>query len=91
MSHDPDNPAEGHDDALSRGSSLMYEWAPQAVIDADVYWSNYSGLHADKAAKQNARILVATEKKNEAARQASVEGNVSVTQPTVRGAHVVEA
>jgi len=26
----------------------------------------------------------------EAARQASVEGNVRVTQPTVRGAHLIE-
>ena len=48
-----------------------------------------SGSGSTVLALTQGRELTVAYEMAEAARQASVEGNVSVTQPTVRGAHLI--
>ena len=48
-----------------------------------------SGSGSTVLALTQGREMTVAYEMAEAARQASVEGNVSVTQPTVRGAHLI--
>jgi homoserine kinase len=49
-----------------------------------------SGSGSTVLALTKGREMTVAYEMAEAARQASVEGNVSVTQPAVRGAHLIE-
>tara|TARA_B100000809_G_scaffold185297_1_gene183376 strand:+ start:2471 stop:3322 length:852 start_codon:yes stop_codon:yes gene_type:complete len=63
----------------------------KAALDAGALGVFLSGSGSTILALTKGREMTVAYEMAEAARQASVEGNVSVTQPTVRGAHVVEA
>jgi len=62
----------------------------QAALDAGAMGVFLSGSGSTVLALTKGREMTVAYEMAEAARQASVEGNVSVTQPTVRGAHLVE-
>ena len=61
----------------------------KAALDAGALGVFLSGSGSTVLALTQGRELTVAYEMAEAARQASVEGNVSVTQPTVRGAHLV--
>tara|TARA_Y100001001_G_scaffold64862_1_gene62177 strand:- start:32 stop:952 length:921 start_codon:yes stop_codon:yes gene_type:complete len=63
----------------------------KAALDAGALGVFLSGSGSTILALTKGREMTVAYEMAEAARQASVEGNVSVTQPTVRGTHVVEA
>ncbi|MEE8464882.1 MAG: homoserine kinase [Dehalococcoidia bacterium] len=62
----------------------------KAALDAGALGVFLSGSGSTVLALTQGREMTVAYEMAEAARQASVEGNVSVTQPTVRGAHLVE-
>ena len=62
----------------------------QAALDAGAMGVFLSGSGSTVLALTKGREMTVAYEMAEAARQASVEGNVSVTQPTVRGAHLIE-
>ena len=62
----------------------------QAALDAGALGVFLSGSGSTVLALTKGREMTVAYEMAEAARQASVEGNVSVTQPAVRGAHLVE-
>ena len=61
----------------------------KAALDAGALGVFLSGSGSTVLALTQGRELTVAYEMAEAARQASVEGNVSVTQPTVRGAHLI--
>ncbi|NQW22052.1 MAG: homoserine kinase [SAR202 cluster bacterium] len=61
----------------------------KAALDAGALGVFLSGSGSTVLALTQGREMTVAYEMAEAARQASVEGNVSVTQPTVRGAHIV--
>ena len=61
----------------------------KAALDAGALGVFLSGSGSTVLALTQGREMTVAYEMAEAARQASVEGNVSVTQPTVRGAHLV--
>jgi len=61
----------------------------QAALDAGAMGVFLSGSGSTVLALTRGREMTVAYEMAEAARQASVEGNVSVTQPTVRGAHLI--
>ena len=62
----------------------------QAALDAGAMGAFLSGSGSTVLALTRGREMTVAYEMAEAARQASVEGNVSVTQPTVRGAHLID-
>ena len=62
----------------------------QAALDAGAMGVFLSGSGSTVLALTKGREMTVAYEMAEAARQASVEGNVSVTQPTVRGAHLID-
>ena len=62
----------------------------QAALDAGAMGVFLSGSGSTVLALTRGREMTVAYEMAEAARQASVEGNVSVTQPTVRGAHLID-
>ena len=62
----------------------------QAALDAGGMGVFLSGSGSTVLALTKGREMTVAYEMAEAARQASVEGNVIVTQPTVRGAHLIE-
>ena len=62
----------------------------QAALDAGALGVFLSGSGSTVLALTKGREMTVAYEMAEAARQASVEGNVIVTQPTVRGAHLIE-
>ena len=62
----------------------------KAALDAGALGVFLSGSGSTVLALTQGREMTVAYEMAEAARQASVEGNVSVTQPTVRGAHLIE-
>ena len=62
----------------------------QAALDAGAMGAFLSGSGSPVLALTRGREMTVAYEMAEAARQASVEGNVSVTQPTVRGAHLID-
>lgn len=62
----------------------------QAALDAGALGVFLSGSGSTVLALTQGREMTVAYEMAEAARQASVEGNVSVTQPTVRGAHLID-
>jgi homoserine kinase len=63
----------------------------KAALDAGALGVFLSGSGSTVLALTKGREMTVAYEMAEAARQASTEGIVSVTQPTVRGAHLVEA
>ena len=61
----------------------------KAALDAGALGVFLSGSGSTVLALTQGREMTVAYEMAEAARQASVEGNVSVTQPTVRGAHLI--
>jgi len=61
----------------------------KAALDAGALGVFLSGSGPTVLALTQGREMTVAYEMAEAARQASVEGNVSVTQPTVRGAHLI--
>jgi homoserine kinase len=61
----------------------------KAALDAGALGVFLSGSGSTVLALTKGREMTVAYEMAEAARQASVEGNVSVTQPTVQGAHLV--
>jgi homoserine kinase len=62
----------------------------KAALDAGALGVFLSGSGSTVLALTKGREMTVAYEMAEAARQASVEGNVSVTQPTVQGAHLVD-
>ncbi len=62
----------------------------KAALDAGALGVFLSGSGSTVLALTQGRELTVAYEMAEAARQASVEGNVSVTQPTARGAHLID-
>ena len=62
----------------------------QAALDAGAMGVFLSGSGSTVLALTKGREMTVAYEMAEAARQSSVEGNVSVTQPTVRGAHLID-
>ena len=62
----------------------------QAALDAGALGVFLSGSGSTVLALTKGREMTVAYEMAEAARQANIEGNVSVTQPTVRGAHLIE-
>ena len=62
----------------------------QAALDAGALGVFLSGSGSTVLALTKGREMTVAYEMAEAARQASVDGNVSVTQPTLRGAHLIE-
>ena len=62
----------------------------QAALDAGAMGVFLSGSGSTVLALTKGRAMTVAYEMAEAARQATVEGNVSVTQPTVRGAHLID-
>ena len=62
----------------------------QAALDAGAMGVFLSGSGSTVLALTKGREMTVAYEMAEAARQANVEGNVSVTQPTLRGAHLIE-
>jgi len=62
----------------------------QAALDAGAMGVFLSGSGSTVLALTKGREMTVAYEMAEAARQASVEGNVSVTRPTARGAHLIE-
>ena len=62
----------------------------KAALDAGALGVFLSGSGSTVLALTQGREMTVAYEMAEAARQASVEGSVSVTQPTVRGAHLIE-
>ena len=62
----------------------------QAALDAGAMGVFLSGSGSTVLALTKGREMTVAYEMAEAARQACVEGNVSVTQPTVRGAHLID-
>ena len=63
----------------------------KAALDAGALGVFLSGSGSTVLALTKGREMTVAYEMAEAARQASTEGKVSVTQPTVRGAHLIEA
>ena len=62
----------------------------QAALDAGAMGVFLSGSGSTVLALTKGREMTVAYEMAEAARQANVEGNVNVTQPTLRGAHLIE-
>ena len=62
----------------------------QAALDSRALGVFLSGSGSTVLALTKGREMTVAYEMAEAARQASVNGNVSVTQPTLRGAHLIE-
>ena len=62
----------------------------QAALDAGALGVFLSGSGSTVLALTQGREMIVAYEMAEAARQASAEGKVSVTQPTVRGAHLID-